>query len=98
MPDYWEIRGVGDKWDDLRFPVTAVNPPGNVSDPDIDPTTGLLLFAHNATNLVYIVAQMPHEWHEGSGIRPHIHWMKTTTAQQGPLHGRCAIAREALER
>jgi len=67
-------------WDDLRFPATAINPPGQASDPDVEATTGLLLFAAAGTELVYALAQMPHSWKEGSTISPHIHWTKTTSA------------------
>ena len=67
-------------WDDLRFPATAVNPPGLASDPDWDGTKGGWLFASNATELLYIIAQLPHSWAEGTEIRPHVHWEKTTSA------------------
>lgn len=80
-PHEWKDReGLGPRWDDLRFPATAVNPPGQVSDPDIDPTDGTFLFDATGTELIFIVAQMPHAWQEGSEIRPHIHWSKTTAA------------------
>ena len=72
-------------WDDLRFPVQAINPPGQASDPDVDASTGTLLFAANGTELVYGVAQMPHGWLEGSVIKPHIHWAKTTSASGNVL-------------
>lgn len=74
------LEGLGPRWDDLRFPVTAVNPPGQVSDPTVDVTSGLLVFAHNATNLIFIIAQMPHSWRQGSEIKPHVHWHKSTSA------------------
>ena len=67
-------------WEDLRFPASAVNPPGLVSDPDLDPTTGLYLFDAASTELIYIFVQMPHSWKEGSEISPHVHWQKTTSA------------------
>jgi len=62
------------RWDDLRMPVTGINPPGQISDPDIDATDGNFLFDDSATELIYIKAQMPHAWKEGSELRPHIHW------------------------
>ena len=65
------------RWDDLRFPVQAINPPGQASDPDVEATTGMLLFDAISTELVYGVAQMPHAWLEQSTIIPHIHWQKT---------------------
>lgn len=67
-------------WDDLKFPATAINPPGAVSDPDVQTTSGLLLFDAAGTELIYALAQMPHAWAEGSIISPHIHWDKTTSA------------------
>ena len=63
-------RGV---WEDLRFPAQGINPPGAVSDPDRDTTTGFLLFAKAATEIIAGIAQMPHAWKHGSDIRPHIH-------------------------
>lgn len=82
------IRGLGDRWEDMRFPVTTINPPGVASDPDIDPNTGLLLFDAASTELIFVVAQMSHTWDEGTGIRPHIHWFKTTSAE-GDVAWRC---------
>ena len=67
-------------WDDLRFPVTNINPPGQASDPDRESTSGLFLFASNGTELIFTLAQMPHSWKEGSEISPHLHWTKTTSA------------------
>ena len=67
-------------WDDLRFPVTAINPPGAASDPDIDTTNGTLLFAANGTETIFVTAQLPHTWYAGTDIVPHVHWMKTTSA------------------
>ena len=67
-------------WDDLRFPATAINPPGQASDPDVEAASGLLLFDAGSTELIYAMAQMPHSWAEGSTISPHVHWTKTTSA------------------
>jgi hypothetical protein len=67
-------------WDDLRFPATVVKPPGQASDPDFDTTNGTLLFAATGTEVIYVIAQMPHSWKEGSAVSPHIHWYKTTSA------------------
>ena len=63
-------------WDDLRAPATGINPPGAVSDPDIDTTTGHLLFADNSTETVAIFFQFPHNYAEGTDITPHVHWIK----------------------
>ena len=67
-------------WDDLKFPATAINPPGQASDPDVEASSGLLLFASSGTELIFALAQMPHAWKEGSEISPHVHWQKTTSA------------------
>lgn len=76
-----EVRdALSDRWDDLKFPATAINPPGAASDPDVEATTGLLLFDPGGTELIYALAQMPHAWLEGTEIRPHLHWQKTTSA------------------
>lgn len=75
-------------WDDLRFPATAINPPGQVSDPDVEATSGLLLFDGGGTELIYALAQMPHAWSEGTTVVPHVHWQKTTSAA-GNVLWRC---------
>ena len=56
-----EMKGAlgGAYWDDLRAPVTAINPPGAESDPDLDASTGLLLFDAGGTELVFLMMQMP---------------------------------------
>jgi len=64
-------------WDDLRFPAQGINPPGQVSDPAREATTGLLLFGASGTETIAGVAQMPHDWKEGSILGPHVHWQKT---------------------
>ena len=73
-------RELGDHWDDLRFPVSTINPPGAVSDPDIDTADGTLLFDDSATEIVFMQVQMPHAWKTGSPISPHVHWCKTSSA------------------
>ena len=92
MPNYLKITNAGNveaysgstefsaDWDDLRFPATAINPPGQAGDPDFDTTNGTWLFDAGGTELIYLMAQMPHAWKEGSIIKPHIHWYKTTSA------------------
>lgn len=65
-------------WDDLKFPVAGINPPGATADPDRNTANGLLEFDPAATNTVAIQAQMPHAWKEGSIIKPHVHWRKKT--------------------
>lgn len=70
----------GERWDDLRFPAQGINPPGAVADPDIETTTGLSLFDSAGTEILAGVAQLPHSWKEGSALKPHVHWQKTTSA------------------
>lgn len=66
-------------YDDFRVPVTAINPPGAVSDPTFDITYIGYLFSASATNVLFIIVQMPHAWAEGTDIEPHVHWMPTNT-------------------
>ena len=67
-------------WDDLKFPASAVNPPGLVSDPDYDTTYGGWLFAATGTELLFLQGQLPHRWVVNSALHPHVHWQKTTSA------------------
>ena len=68
------------QWEDLRFPATAINPPGQASDPDFDTTNGGWLFAAVGTELLFLIAQLPHAWVTGRDLAPHVHWQKTTSA------------------
>jgi len=74
------ISESGVMWDDLRFPASAVNPPGAASDPDIDPTDGCWLFDPGSTELLFFQVQFPHKWKLESIVSPHVHWHKTTSA------------------
>lgn len=82
-----ELYRIGDQisaydgtWDDMRFPATAINPPGLASDPGFDTTYGAWLFSGTATELLYLAMQIPHDWVVGSPLKPHVHWEKTTSA------------------
>jgi len=62
-------------WDDLRFPASSVRLGGAA------PATfqaykdgGVLAFASTPNQFIYVVAQMPHTWQEGTDIEAHIHW------------------------
>ena len=66
-------------WDDLKAPATAINPPGIASDPDFDTTYGGWLFNASGVELLWIILQMPHDYKEGSAIRPHVHWYPIST-------------------
>ena len=68
------------EWDDLRFEATAVNPPGQASDPDWDTTKGGWLFSGSGTETLFVMVQLPHTWAQGTELRPHFHWERTTSA------------------
>lgn len=84
--DYVQIDGDGELslagdatvWEDLRAPATAINPPGQASDPTWDNTNGGWLFDNTGTEQLWVILQIPHAWKVGSSIYPHIHWMPTT--------------------
>lgn len=78
---------VGDGvWEDLRFPAHGVSVGALTEPPGVQGSTGMLLFDGVDTNeTIGILAQMPHAWKEGSVIRPHIHWRKTSDAA-GDVH------------
>lgn len=69
-----------DCWEDLRFPATAINPPGQAADPDFDFVNGGWLFGSGGTELLFFMAQLPHAWREETTLMPHVHWQKTTSA------------------
>jgi hypothetical protein len=70
-------------WEDLRFPATVVrtNPAQEHPALQLDPVGRL--FRHTNTDTVYLIAQMPHSWREGTVLIPHVHWAKTTSASGG---------------
>jgi hypothetical protein len=68
--------GVQHRWDDLRFPFTAVRL-GATSKPDYDYVNNGLLFPQNdAAEIIYIIAQIPHHWLQGSNLSPHVHFIQ----------------------
>lgn len=69
-----------DRWEDLRFPATGISIGGFTSAPASQTDTGLLLFDAAGIETVGILAQLPHAWKEGSDLKPHIHWAKTSDA------------------
>lgn len=77
-----QLGGEATTWDDLRFPATSTKLGGS-KDP------GFSVFKFNGTGSqgvftywfdgsqeeeVYLMAQMPHSWKQGSSISPHVHW------------------------
>lgn len=74
------LHTVRPAYEDLRFPASAINPPGAAEDPDFDTTNCGWLFDPGATEVLYVLAQIPHAWKEGTTLKPHVHWEKTTSA------------------
>jgi len=74
-----EFHGDATVWDDLRFPVQALNPPGAASDPDRDTDDGTFLFDKGSIETLMGVAQTPHSWKLESTLYPHVHWCPTDT-------------------
>jgi hypothetical protein len=72
----------GEAWEDLRTPATAIPLQGQSGDPDAD-SDGTLLFDATTAEQVSLIFQMPHGWVDGSGVRLHVHWSKSTDAAGG---------------
>lgn len=73
----YDIRGNGVRWDDLKFPFTQIKI-GALDKPDFDFTNIGLLFPQNdATEIIYIIGQLPHARQLGSPLKPHIHWRQS---------------------
>lgn len=65
-------------WDDLRFPAQSAKQGANAK-PDYDYTNCGYLFAKNTdTEKLYMVAQLPHKYKEGTALNCHIHWVQTS--------------------
>ncbi len=63
-------------WDDMKFPATTIRQ-GATTKPDFDTTNvGLLFPQDTATEIAYMVAQMPHSMKAGSDLYPHIHFVQ----------------------
>jgi len=75
---------VGDNqpWDDLRFPFTGRKIDESSGRIRINYYNGTIEFDGNArftvNEGVTMISQMPHNWKEGSVIRPHFHWVQTS--------------------
>jgi hypothetical protein len=63
-------------WDDEKAPIAGVRLPASGA-PTWTAYKGsqVLSFAGNATNTIYFTAQLPHQYHEGSDIDFHIHYV-----------------------
>jgi len=62
-------------WDDLRFPVSAIRLGGAAPATAQAYKDSLVLsFASTPNQFIYVIAQLPHAWVEGTSLVPHIHW------------------------
>jgi hypothetical protein len=78
--DIFDLSG-DSYWDDLKVPVTSINPSGQANPPNIDQNlAGTFLFASNTTEVIGFVVQIPHNYLEGSDLNAHVHWAKTSSA------------------
>lgn len=76
----WRQAASDDVWDDLRFPFSRTML-GALNKPDFDYTNVGLLFPQNdATEIVYMIGQLPHGYDAGSDIKPHIHWQQSSAS------------------
>jgi hypothetical protein len=72
-------NGEASCWDDLRFPVTQTKQGANLK-PDFNTADlGLEFPSGNTAERIYIIAQMPHEYVLATAIRPHIHYVQTSS-------------------
>jgi len=77
-----KMTGDATVWDDLRFPATSVKvPPAKypgfsqfLDDGASSQGVFLLWFDATTEEEVYIIAQLPHGYKEGSDVYPHVHW------------------------
>jgi len=76
MALYRGLQGGQNRWDDLRFSANLLKL-GATSKPDFDYTNVGLLFPQNdATEKIYLNAQIPHNWLLGSSLYPHLHYVQ----------------------
>lgn len=73
------FNGDATVWEALGVDATAINPPGQGSDPDWDNTNGGWLFDASGTEILFIITTIPHAFKEGTNIIPHVHWQPTST-------------------
>lgn len=73
------LKGAATCWDDMLFPFSQAKQGSNLR-PDFDQTNVGLLFPRNdATEIIYIVAQIPHSYKEGTDLHPHLHWQQSAS-------------------
>lgn len=77
-------------WDDLRVPLSEPSKGKILPEFSAFPygTSEFVPYINwfRATGLdeMYFVVQLPHDWDEGTGIRPHIHWAPSENGAAGP--------------
>lgn len=72
-----------DYWEDLRTPSSLISIFGFGTDPNRDATYGTLVFDSSTTETVWVIYQLPHSYKDGSTLKPHVHWARTTSASGG---------------
>jgi hypothetical protein len=74
-------NGDATTFNDLVVPLTSSKIGANAK-PDFDETNVGFLFPQNdATEILYLVVQMPHMWKVGSTIYPHVHYKRTAAGK-----------------
>jgi len=88
MTDLEHQFATGDLWDDLRVASQSFKVRAAINEPDFEKvidngsgSTGVFgyHFAPNVEQEIFFDVQFPHAWKEGSDVKPHVHWMPTTT-------------------
>jgi len=76
-----KLNGSATVFDDLFVPLTTTRQ-GSNNKPDFDYTNIGYLFPQNdATEILYLIVQMPHRWKAGSDIFPHVHYNRTSAGK-----------------
>ena len=71
-------------WEDLRFPFSGLRLDSNSTRYSYDYVNGLVCFNSNSrypNEPISMIAQLPHSWKEESQVRPHMHWIQTSSDQ-----------------
>jgi hypothetical protein len=77
----FKMNGTTTVFDDLVVPLTSSKVGANAK-PDFDEINIGYLFPQNdATEILYLIVQMPHSWKEGSTIYPHVHYSRTAAGK-----------------
>jgi hypothetical protein len=76
----YHLAPIESYWEELAFPAMAMRPKPSSDHPEFDTTIPGLLFRHTATETSYVIAKLPYAWRQGTALKPHVRWQKTTTA------------------